>query len=202
MVSEVKIMVENISSVLRFIEHNIHERHDLESLAAIACLSPIHFHRTFKNTTGFTPRYFVEVQKIKRGLELLKDSDALIGDIAFELGFSNYETFTRAFTRHCQIAPAELQYILSTVRAQVGENTPVALSTLALQKNLKQLVAEALDNQTLKIDDLNKLQVCVISKNNNSWRPGGKREKYHISFHDDLALNISEILHQERNENI
>lgn len=71
-------------------------RYTLDQLAALAALSPYHFHRVFAATYGATPlRYLNEcrLQRARRLLELGWNVQAA----CFEVGFSSPASFHRKF---------------------------------------------------------------------------------------------------------
>jgi len=61
--------------------------------------------------TGETPVEFLRSMKLKKALVLLENSDMKISHIAYEVGFSNPNYFTRAFKAKYNISPSE--YLLS-----------------------------------------------------------------------------------------
>ncbi len=60
--------------------------------------------------TGETPVEFIRSIKLKKAVILLENSDMKISHIAYEVGFSNPNYFTRAFKAKYNISPSE--YIL------------------------------------------------------------------------------------------
>jgi AraC family transcriptional regulator of adaptative response/methylated-DNA-[protein]-cysteine methyltransferase len=65
---------------------------DLKSLAALAGMSPYHFHRVFKKCIGLTPRAYAVAQREKRMLEQL-DKSRTVTEAIFEAGYGSNSRF-------------------------------------------------------------------------------------------------------------
>lgn len=77
----------------------------LADLAALVQMSPFHFARLFKESTGFAPHQFVIRCRVERAKELLIQGKLGIADIATEVGFSNQSHLTRHFKRIFGVTP-------------------------------------------------------------------------------------------------
>ncbi len=89
-----------IRDVLIYIRDHIDETISLEKLASIANFSPYHFHRFFCGIIGETVAAYIRRLRLEHAAHQLKYSDTRITDIAYDAGYSNLESFTRAF-RSC-----------------------------------------------------------------------------------------------------
>lgn len=90
----------------------------LGSLAAMAGLSPFHFHRIFREATGETARHYVERVRLERAAFRLMIHDDAALDIALDCGFRNHETFVRAFRRRYGRTPSEYRAAVSGWKLQ------------------------------------------------------------------------------------
>jgi AraC family transcriptional regulator len=95
---------------LRAVVDYIHEHLDaelsLDHLAAVAHLSPYHFARLFKNSTGLPPHQYVIARRVERAKELLRAKDRpSLAEVAAEVGFSDQSHFTRHFRRLVGVTP-------------------------------------------------------------------------------------------------
>ncbi|MDX3884705.1 MULTISPECIES: AraC family transcriptional regulator [Sphingomonadales] len=77
----------------------------LSDLAKLTGLSRRHLSRAFKQTTGQTIYDYVEQVRFNRAANMLADTDLLIKDIAFKLGFTCSSSFSVAFRRACGETP-------------------------------------------------------------------------------------------------
>ncbi|VVO26057.1 helix-turn-helix domain-containing protein [Pseudomonas fluorescens] len=88
-----------------FITDHLCERISVELLASIVNLSPCHFARMFKQSTGHSPHLFILIQRIMRAKILLAGTDSPIIDIATEVGFRTQGHFTGVFHRYTGFTP-------------------------------------------------------------------------------------------------
>lgn len=79
----------------------------VEGIAERAQLSPRHLTRKFKSTFGVTPADFVEELRLDEARWLLANAGDAIERVAEEVGYSNADTFRRAFERRFGVAPTE-----------------------------------------------------------------------------------------------
>ncbi|WP_245649152.1 helix-turn-helix domain-containing protein [Sphingomonas mali] len=76
----------------------------VDDLARAANLSPIHFARQFKRSTGRAPYQYIIEQRVERARELLR-GDLPIAEIAVRCGFTHQEHLTRIFGRTTGVTP-------------------------------------------------------------------------------------------------
>jgi transcriptional regulator GlxA family with amidase domain len=72
---------------------------DLDALARIANSSPAHFGRQFRAVFGETPHRYLQRRRIERAMELLRETDHTVTEIALDVGFVSFGTFSRTFSR-------------------------------------------------------------------------------------------------------
>ena len=93
-----------------FIEENLCKRITLEDLAALAQLSPFHFARCFKATTGLAPYQYVIARRIDLARRMLMTSTMTVAEIGWSIGFENISHFRRQFAAHFGIVPSQLRH--------------------------------------------------------------------------------------------
>jgi AraC family transcriptional regulator len=74
-------------------------------MARVACLSPSHFMRIFKQLFKVTPYQFLTEQRLLRAMELLADTDLSVTEITFMVGFESLGSFSWLFRRRLGISP-------------------------------------------------------------------------------------------------
>ena len=88
-----------LQRAVEFIEENLHRDVSLGEIADIACKSPFHFARTFKDAMGITPVAYVIAKRIERSKAMLHHTDLPISTIAERCGFNSQSHFCRTFRR-------------------------------------------------------------------------------------------------------
>jgi len=71
-------------------------------------MSPSHFAKKFRQSTGLSLNRFVNRRRIIRSLETLK-TDVSLASIALDLGFASQSHFTRLFSHMTGMTPAKYQ---------------------------------------------------------------------------------------------
>lgn len=96
-----------IEKSIQYIKDNLTEDLSLDTIADHVGFSPIHFHNSFKASTGKTLREYVEEQRIKKAANMLVATNATLTQIAYECGFSSQSYFSYAFKRKMKLTPRE-----------------------------------------------------------------------------------------------
>ncbi len=97
---------ERITRVIDYIEAHYGEALTIADLAAIACLSPGHFSRTFKATVGEPVWTYVTRRRCERAKEMLLTTRISIAEVAYRCGFANQGHLTRCFKEAFGVTPA------------------------------------------------------------------------------------------------
>ena len=101
-------LISRIELVIEYLKDNYMQIISVEQLAQISGLSPAHFMRIFKQYKGITPyRYLVNI-RLEKARELIITTNNTITSIAFHLGYSSLESFTKAFKGYFNYSPSDL----------------------------------------------------------------------------------------------
>lgn len=111
-----------LQRVLQFVDDNLQNPIHLRDLAAIANLSPFHFSRTFRETTGRSPHRFVRERRLEKAKQLVVEGKAELTEIAAICNFSSQASFTRAFTRVVGMSPAKYRQLHRTRPMEEGQS--------------------------------------------------------------------------------
>ncbi|WP_447410686.1 helix-turn-helix transcriptional regulator, partial [Clostridium perfringens] len=80
-----------------------------ERLASITQLSPSHFLRAFKQTTGQTPYQYVIAARLAYARNLIINTDTTLGLIAKAAGFSSNSHMSATMQRIWNTTPSEIR---------------------------------------------------------------------------------------------
>jgi AraC family transcriptional regulator len=96
-----------INKVLDYIHDHLDGELSVETLSRVANFSRFHFHRQFSDYTGITVARLVQLLRLRRAsMHLVFNPQASVTDIAFQAGFANAESFSRAFRRELGQTPS------------------------------------------------------------------------------------------------
>lgn len=91
--------------VIEYIEAHLDGNLSLAELAEVACLSPCHFSRSFKQGMGVGPQRYTVQRRVERAKALLRQGDESLASIAAAVGFADQSHFTAAFRRETGTTP-------------------------------------------------------------------------------------------------
>ena len=83
--------------VREHVEQHFSENINSGTLATIAGLSPGHFNRAFKQSTGFSPHQYLLQRRVAAATELLEKTDRSLADVALETGFAHQSHFCHTY---------------------------------------------------------------------------------------------------------
>ena len=91
--------------VTEYIQQNLDKDLRLAELAALVYMSPYHFARLFKGSTGVPPHRFVVRQRIARASAFLATQGLSVAQISRMVGFRTPSHFTTVFRRALGVTP-------------------------------------------------------------------------------------------------
>ena len=103
-------MKEQILAVQRmqdYIERNNAEEITLSDLARASLFSPWYAYRLFRDCLGLTPTEYIRKYRLTQAAKQLRTGAVKVIDAAYGAGFSNVDTFTRAFYREFGLNPGD-----------------------------------------------------------------------------------------------
>jgi AraC family transcriptional regulator len=104
---------ERLKRVQDYIEAHLDDRLTLTELAGVACLSPYHFSRSFKEATGVGPQRYVIQRRLERAKTLMRRTNQPLALIAQEAGFADQSHLTSIFRREMGVTPGRFRAALA-----------------------------------------------------------------------------------------
>ena len=90
-----------------YIERNNAEEITLSDLARASLFSPWYAYRLFRDCLGLTPTEYIRKYRLTQAAKQLRTGAVKVIDAAYGAGFSNVDTFTRAFYREFGLNPGD-----------------------------------------------------------------------------------------------
>ena len=103
---------QKIIEIVEYINQNYKEDITLMLLSEKFFLSGAHLSKLFKSVTGFNYSEYLSNVRIKQGVDLLKNSDLNITEIAFSVGFNSSNHFCKSFKSVIGISPLKYKKML------------------------------------------------------------------------------------------
>ncbi|SEN31088.1 AraC family transcriptional regulator [Lihuaxuella thermophila] len=105
-----------IRRAIYYMEHHFHEPLKLNEIAQKALLSPFHFSRLFKQSTGYSVMEYLLKFRLTQAKQLLVETQLTISEIAEKVGFSDQSYFGKVFKRYEKLTPKEFRLTYSKSR--------------------------------------------------------------------------------------
>ncbi|MDF5728371.1 MAG: AraC family transcriptional regulator [Rhizonema sp. PD38] len=94
-----------LRQAIDYIINHLNQEISLTNLASVVQMSPFHFARLFKQSTGTSPHQFVTHLRIDKAKQLLTTQDLEVIDVSQQVGFKNQSHFSAVFRKVVGIAP-------------------------------------------------------------------------------------------------
>jgi AraC family transcriptional regulator len=95
-----------------YVRSHLAESISIGKMGELAELSPFHFARVFKQTTGMTPLQFVTRERMLQAQKLIRETSRSLIEIALEVGYTSPSHFTQVFRRAVGVAPTQFRNAL------------------------------------------------------------------------------------------
>jgi AraC family transcriptional regulator len=91
--------------VTDYVEENLAEGLTLAEISAVAHMSPFHFSRLFKTSTGLSPHRYVVDRRVERAKSLLHKTGLPLYEVARLAGFTDQSHLAKHFRRQLGVSP-------------------------------------------------------------------------------------------------
>lgn len=94
-----------VSQAMRLIDAHLAQPLSVAELAKAVHLSPSHFSRLFRSTTGFSPHEYIVLHRINRAKTLLHSTTLSVKEIAYQVGYHSETNFIVSFLHKVGMSP-------------------------------------------------------------------------------------------------
>ena len=91
--------------VLEYINNNLEKPIAIDDISEIANFNRFYFMHKFKDLIGCTVLEYINNRRIKKAIDLLRNTDKKIIEIAYEVGFNNLSNFYYCFKKNTRQKP-------------------------------------------------------------------------------------------------
>lgn len=100
----------SLEKAMNYMDKKLTSDLNLEDIAQIANMSKNYFCTIFKKMNGISPWDYVTMKRIEKSMQLLKNTQTNILDIALQCGFNNTANFNRAFKQVTGRVPSDYRF--------------------------------------------------------------------------------------------
>jgi AraC family transcriptional regulator len=104
--------IRQLQKVGDYVTEHLTEEIAVDALAQVVELSPFHFSRVFKQSTGMTPLQFVTRERITRAQQLIRETSRSLIAIALDVGYTSPSHFAKVFRRVTGLTPMKFRNTL------------------------------------------------------------------------------------------
>ena len=113
-----------LNKVLDYIDAGLSRSIGVRDLAATVHMSPFHFARMFRQTTGRPPHAYITAKRIEQAKQLLANSNLRIVEVAVSVGYQTQAHFTGVFHKFVGVTPRVYRLNAQAGRNKEGESQP------------------------------------------------------------------------------
>jgi AraC-like DNA-binding protein len=95
------------------VEHHFREKHTVQEYAELLQKSPKTLSNVFKKLGSKTPLQFIKDRHMLEARRLLRYTDKTVSEIAYEIGFTDVQSFSRFFKNYETVSPVEFRATLT-----------------------------------------------------------------------------------------
>lgn len=97
-----------VENAIRIVSENMEDtKFSVNTFSRQIHMSRQHLNRKLKSVTGMSTLEFIRSQRLKRAAVLLKNEEATVTEIAFQVGFSSPSHFSRSFQKEFGVTPSK-----------------------------------------------------------------------------------------------
>ena len=101
--------LERLNQTITYIQDHFNESLSNKKLAEMIHLSEGRFNHLFKESMEEAPQQYINRLRLKKAAELLRKENMTISEIAYVVGFNDYNHFGRIFKRHYGCTPTQMR---------------------------------------------------------------------------------------------
>jgi len=106
-----KELYDRLCKAKEMMDADVSRNISIADLSREAALSEFHFYRSFKSVYGISPHQYLLKKRMEFSMQLVKQGNLPVTEIAYRVGFNDIYAFSKAFKQHFKIAPSFLKKI-------------------------------------------------------------------------------------------
>jgi AraC family transcriptional regulator len=123
--SPLRMSAHKLRMARNYIEDELAQDLNVETIARAVGMSPFHFAHAFKAATGLPPHRFVMLRRFEAAKSLLRNSSLPLAEIAERAGYSSASHFSAGFHKIALMSPTEYRKNPAVAAKTAGMRTPL-----------------------------------------------------------------------------
>lgn len=120
-----KTAMEQIATAVDYVENHYQEQIKIKEIAKVCNMSETHFRRTFEEYINMTPADYINLVRVQKACELLKNTNDSMDGIAMKCGFVTTSTLNRNFKKYLGTSPYQWKLSPETGKRLMNYNVSV-----------------------------------------------------------------------------
>lgn len=160
-------------NVVDYMYHHIGDDLDVNTLAEVACMSPYHFHRIYREMAQETVNATVRRMRLQSAASDLIRTDLSIAGIAKRMNYASIEAFSRAFTKEFGESPSSYR----NEQQSRGATWQPHIAMLPMTNQVNNSEQSNMNQYQVEIKELNKTPLLAKSHTGDYMQIGQAFEK-------------------------
>ncbi|PYI56321.1 AraC family transcriptional regulator [Paenibacillus flagellatus] len=98
-----------VTKAVRLLDERYRDLQNLDELADALGISKYYFIKLFRRTVGKTPIEYLSRKRMEKAVELLRQTDRSLDDIAQQVGYMNVNYFSKVFRKYFGVPPGQFR---------------------------------------------------------------------------------------------
>lgn len=105
----IRYQSQKMKRIIKYIEDNLNQKLTLSDLCDVFEISSTSMNELFKQEVNTTVNDFVNQKKINKAIQLIREDDYKIYEIAEMLGYNDYKYFNYVFKKYTDVTPSKFK---------------------------------------------------------------------------------------------
>ncbi len=99
---------QRVANVVRYLQENLHQSHNISSIAGFAGMAKSTLHHAFEKTVGQSPIQYLKKIRLHQAHNLIIGNGLSASEAAYNVGYNNTSQFSREFKRQFGLSPSRV----------------------------------------------------------------------------------------------
>ncbi len=97
---------QRVANIVRYLQENLHQSHNISSIAGFAGMAKSTLHHVFEKTVGQSPIQYLKKIRLHQAHSFIIGNGLSASEAAYKVGYNNISQFSREFKRQFGLSPS------------------------------------------------------------------------------------------------